>query len=69
MKRLGNRHDRLLYVAELEEAAQAAHEDGENTLLYGLLVARAEDLDDTVAVALADARRALHRLERLVRKL
>lgn len=69
VKRLGNRHDRLLYVAELEEAAQAAHEDGENTMLYGLLVARAEDLDDTVAVALADARRALHRLERLVRKL
>jgi len=69
VKRLGNRHDRLLYIAELEQAAQAAHEDGENTLVYGLLVARAEDLDDTVAVAVADAQRSLHRLERLVRKL
>jgi CHAD domain-containing protein len=69
VKRLGNRHDRLLYVAELEEAAQAAHEAGENTLLYGLLVARAEDRDDTAAIALVDAQRSLHRLERLVRKL
>jgi CHAD domain-containing protein len=69
VKRLGNRHDRLLYIAELERAAQAAHEAGENTMLYGLLIARAEDLDDTVPAVLADARRTLHRLERLGRAL
>jgi hypothetical protein len=69
VKRLGTRHDRLLYVAELERAAEAAHSAGENTLLYGLLMARAEDLDDTVTVAVADVRRSLHRLKRLGRAL
>jgi inorganic triphosphatase YgiF len=69
VKRLGTRHDRLLHVAELERAAEAAHSAGENTLLYGLLMARAEDLDDTVTVAVADVRRSLHRLKRLGRAL
>ncbi|MGY4857607.1 CYTH and CHAD domain-containing protein [Cryobacterium sp. AP23] len=69
VKRLGERHDRLLYIEELEQAAQAAHEDGENTLLYGLLVARAEELEDTVAVVLADTENSVRRLERLVTKL
>jgi inorganic triphosphatase YgiF len=69
VKRLGDRHDRLLYIEELEQAAQAAHEDGENTLVYGLLVARSERLDDTVDVVLAEARRSLRELERLTRKL
>jgi inorganic triphosphatase YgiF len=69
VKRLGTRHDRLLYIAELGRAAEAAHTAGENTLLYGLLIARAEDLDDTVTVAVADVRRSLHRLKRLGRAL
>jgi inorganic triphosphatase YgiF len=69
VKGLGARRDRLLYITELEQAAQAAHEAGENTLLYGLLMARAEDLDDTVAVVLADTRRSMRRLERLGRTL
>ena len=68
VKRLGDRHDRLLYIEELEQAAQAAHEDGENTIVYGLLVARSERHDDTVSVVLAEAQRSLRELERLVRK-
>jgi CHAD domain-containing protein len=69
VKRLGDRHDGLLYIEELEQSAQAAHEDGENTMLYGLLVARAEDREDTVAAALADAKRSVRQLERLIGKL
>jgi CHAD domain-containing protein len=69
VKRLGDRHDSLLYIEELEQAAQSAHEDGENTLLYGLLVARAEHRDDTVSVALADAQRSVRQLERRIAKL
>jgi CHAD domain-containing protein len=68
VKRLGDRHDALLYIEELEQAAQSAHEDGENTLLYGLLVARAENRDDTVTVALTDAKRSVQQLARLVSK-
>lgn len=67
VKRLGDRHDTLLFIEEVEQAAQAAHEHGENTLVYGLLVARAERLDDTVDVVLDDARRALGELQRLAR--
>ena len=69
VKRLGNRHDRLLYIDEIEQAALAAHEDGENTLLYGLLVARAEDPEDTVELELDGAHRSLRRLKRHARKL
>ena len=69
VKRLGDRHDGLLYIEELDKAAQAAHESGENTLVYGLLVARAERLDDTVPVVLGEAHRAVRVLKRLVRDL
>jgi CHAD domain-containing protein len=69
VKRLGDRHDGLLYIEELEQTARSAHQDGENTLLYGLLVARAEHRDDTVAVALADAKKTVRELERLIGKL
>ena len=67
VKRLGDRHDGLLYIEELDRAAQAAHESGENTLVYGLLVARAERLDDTVPVVLGEANRAVRTLKRLIR--
>ena len=69
VKRLGDRHDRLLYIDDINQAAQAAHESGENTLVYGLLVARAERLDDTVPVVLDETDRAVRQLERLVRDL
>lgn len=69
VKRLGDRHDGLLYIEELDRAAQAAHESGENTLVYGLLVARAERLDDTVPVVLGEAERAVRALKRLIRDL
>lgn len=69
VKRLGDRHDGLLYIEELDRAAQAAHEGGENTLVYGLLVARAERLDETVPVALGEAERAVRALKRLIRDL
>jgi len=67
VKRLGDRHDGLLYIEELDRAGQAAHESGENTLVYGLLVARAERLDDTVPVVLGEANRAVRTLKRLIR--
>ena len=69
VKRLGDRHDRLLYTEELEQAAQAAHEAGENTLVYGLLVARAERPDDTAQHALAEAEGTGARLKTLSRAL
>jgi len=69
VKRLGDRHDRLLYIEQLERAAQIAHEDGENTLVYGLLVGRAERPDDTVELVTAEIARAVRRLERLAGKL
>jgi CHAD domain-containing protein len=69
VKRLGDRHDSLLYIEELEQAARSAHQDGENTMLYGLLVARAEHRDDTVAVALDDAKKTVRELERLIGRL
>ncbi|TFD87968.1 CYTH and CHAD domain-containing protein [Cryobacterium lactosi] len=69
VKRLGDRHDGLLYIEELDRAAQAAHEGGENTLVYGLLVARAERLDETVPVVLCEAERAVRALKRLIRDL
>ena len=69
VKRLGDRHDGLLYIEELDQAGQAAYESGENTLVYGLLVARAERLDDTAPVVLGEANRAVRGLKRLVRDL
>lgn len=69
VKRLGDRHDGLLYIVELDQAAQAAHESGENTLVYGLLVARAEHLDDTVPLVLGETERSVRQLKRLVREL
>ena len=69
VKRLGDRHDSRLLIDEVERAGQAAHEAGENTLVYGLLLARAEEPDDTVEVVLADARKTLHRLQKMVRAL
>ena len=69
VKRLGDRHDRLIYLEQLGQAAQAAHEAGENTLVYGVLVARADDRDDTVAVALAHTRRSVQQLTKLAGKL
>ena len=69
VKRLGDRHDGLLYIEELDQAGQAAYESGENTLVYGLLVARAERLDDTAPVVLGEANRAVRGLKRLIRDL
>ncbi|ANP73405.1 CYTH and CHAD domain-containing protein [Cryobacterium arcticum] len=69
VKRLGDRHDRQLLLDEVERAGQTAHEAGENTLVYGLLLARAEEPDDTVDVVLADARKTLRRLEKMVKAL
>lgn len=69
VKRLGDRHDLLLYTEELERAARAAHEDGEATLVYGLLLARAERPDDTVAAAQSHTKRTVRRLGKLVRAL
>jgi inorganic triphosphatase YgiF len=69
VKRLGDRHDGVLYTEELEQAAQAAHEDGENTLVYGMLVARAERPDDTVAKALGRAEKTARRVSRLAGEL
>ena len=69
VKRLGDRHDRLLYIEELDQAAQAAHESGENTLVYGLLVARSERLDDSVSVVLGEANQAVRELKKLIRDL
>ncbi|POH62506.1 hypothetical protein C3B61_16790 [Cryobacterium zongtaii] len=66
VKRLGDRHDRLLYIEELGQAAEAAHESGENTLVYGMLVARAERSDATVPVVLDDTARSVQQLKRLV---
>ena len=69
VKRLGDRHDRRLFLDIVEGAGQAAHESGENTLVYGLLLARAEEPGETVEVVLADARQTLRRLEKMVRAL
>ena len=67
--RLGNRHDTLLYTAELELAAQAAYEAGENTLVYGLLLADAEHATGTVAAAVAHAEKSVRTLTALTRTL
>ncbi|MBX0299733.1 CYTH and CHAD domain-containing protein [Cryobacterium sp. 1639] len=67
VKMLGDRHDTLLYIEQLDSAAQAAHESGENTLVYGLLVARAERPGDTAAAVLGKADHVVHTLKRMVR--
>ena len=63
-KPLGERHDLVLVAGRLEAVSTRAHEAGEETFVYGMLVERSARVLDAVPSALDASVRRIRRLAR-----